>query len=358
MFARGYGFVGVLVACLAVASCEDQGGVKTERSSAERVAAALDICENEENTAEGFAQSVCANRPLAALDTQIREALVAGSANVSDAGAQMLVQNQRRWREAVQFSCGVGADAEPDSEQQACLEGQFRTRLQGARTAVQQMGGYTFQRMELVEAAPFSTQAAIASGLGDMAPPAVVRDIRFPRIDGPQTPEIQRFNDLVAQQPQYALSEGVNEAVDYEIVYAGPELISVRFVTSEDAIGSAHPNNSAKAVTVLMNEGRPLAAGDVFRADSGWREFVTERAVEEITRQFSDYDFVPPQRDVRETVTKPHLWLVTERALVVVFPPYSFGGPHVLGGTEVAISWADLRTYLNPAAPAPIRVTA
>jgi hypothetical protein len=355
MFARGYGFVGVLIACIALASCGDRDDVKTERSSAERVAAELDICGED---AAGFAQNVCANGALAALDTQIREALVAESGAVSDAGAQMLVQNQRRWREATQLSCGVSDAAPPTAEQQSCLEGQFRQRLQAARTAVQEMGGYTFQRMELVDAAPLSEQAALASGLGDMAPPAVTRDIRFPRIDGPQTPEIQRFNDLVAQQPQYALSEGVNEIVDYEIVYAGPEVISVRFTTSEDTIGAAHPSNSAKAVTVLMGEGRPLAASDVFRANSGWDAFLTERAVADITQQFSDYGFEPPERDVRETVTKPHLWLITERGLIVIFPPYSFGGPHVLGGAEVMIPWADLRPYLNAAAPAPIRATA
>ena len=39
--------------------------------------------------------------------------------------------------------------------------------------------------------------------MGDDAPAAVERDIRFPRIDGEQTPEIRRFNELVAQQPQF-----------------------------------------------------------------------------------------------------------------------------------------------------------
>ena len=40
------------------------------------------------------------------------------------------------------------------------------------------------------------------------------------------------------------------------------------------------------------------------------------------------------------------------------FPPYSFGAPYVMGGTDVTIPWADLRPYLNPAAPLPIRPAA
>jgi len=67
---------------------------------------------------------------------------------------------------------------------------------------------------------------------------------------------------------------------------------------------------------------------------------------------------VPPERDVQESATKPHLWLINEQGLTLLFPPYSFGAPYVMGGTEVSIPWADLRPYLNPAAPAPIRPSA
>ena len=107
-----------------------------------------------------------------------------------------------------------------------------------------------------------------------------------------------------------------------------------------------------------MRTGQPLSETDVFRPNSGWQDFITRRAVQEITRQFREDGFTPPQRDVRETATKAHLWLVTEQGLTMLFPPYSFGGPYVMGGTDVTIPWADMRAYLNPAAPAPIRVAA
>lgn len=357
MSARALAVIGASFASIALAACGDNAnGAKTEQSSAERVAAALDICAEADTV---FAQRVCSNRPLAAIDSQIREMLVAESAEISDAGAQLLIDNQAQWREATRIACGLlQANAEPTEQQQACLEGQFRSRLQQARDAVQELGGYTFQRIERVEAAPLSAAALTAAGLTAEEPRAAVRDIRYPRIDRPQTPQVQRFNQLMVQEPSASLGEGDSEIVDYEIVYAGPELISVRFDSSRMNAGGAHPNNSVKAVTVLMEEGRPIAAGDVFRADSGWADFLTERAVAEIARQFTDYDFTPPERDVRESVTEPHLWLVTERGLVILFPPYSFGGPHALGGTEVTIPWAELRPYLNPAAPAPIGASA
>ena len=77
--------------------------------------AALDVC------AEGGGRiraDTCARTARSpALDNQVRETLVAESANVSDAGAQMLVQNQNRWREAARVSCGIiDPDAAPDAD--------------------------------------------------------------------------------------------------------------------------------------------------------------------------------------------------------------------------------------------------
>lgn len=353
MPARTLSTLGACVALAALISCgEGANGAKTEQSSAERVAAALDICA--EGNA-GFAQSVCQNAALAALDSEVSETLVTASADISDAGAQLLVQNQNRWREAALVSCGIiDAEAALTPEQQRCLESEFRARAREAATAVQESGGYVFQRMELVNATPVG--AEIASTLGDSAPHAVERNIRFPRIDGPQTPEIRRFNELVAQQPQFGLEDATNESVDYVIAYAGSELISVKFIISADALGAANSTTTMKAVTVVMADGgRPLIAADVFTDNSGWQDFVTARAVQQIAREFPDYPNFPPRRDVYETATKSHLWLVTERGLVLMFPPLSFGGSHADGGVEVTIPWADLRPYLNPAAPAPIR---
>jgi hypothetical protein len=341
------------VALAALVACGDSAkGAKTERSSAERVAAALDVCAE---GGDGFAQNVCANRALAELDNQVRQTLVAESAAISDAGAQLLVQNQARWRDAARVSCGIiDPDAQPTPQQQGCLESEFRARAQQAQNAVQETGGYVFQRMELVDAVPVDGQ--IAADLGAAAPNAIERDIRFPRIDGPQTPEIRRFNELVAQQPQYGLEDATNETVDYQIGYAGPELISVKFTSSADALAAATSTTTVRAVTVVMSDGgRELTAADVFRDGTGWQDFITTRAVQQIAREFPDYPNFPPRRDVYETATKPHLWLITERGLTLMFPPLSFGGSHADGGIDVAIPWADLRRYLNPAAPAPIR---
>jgi hypothetical protein len=235
MSARGVGIIAIACATLALSACEPRSDSKTDDSSAERVSAALDLCQD---GGEGFAQQVCENQALASIDTQVRETLVAESANVSDAGAQLLVQNQNRWREAAAVMCGV-ANAEATAEQETCLQDRFRARLREAGGVVQEMGGYTFQRMELVDAAPVSAQRSIAVGA-----PAIERNIRFPRIDGAQSQQIRRFNELVAQEPEFRLQDGASETVDYTIAYAGPEVISVRFVKSVETIGAANTRST------------------------------------------------------------------------------------------------------------------
>lgn len=343
----------VFALTLGVAGCDRSTPSVGGAGTADQIQAALDPCASGQ---DGFARQICGNQALATLDGEVSGALVAEAASVSDDGARLLVEDQQRWRAMQGVACGiVDPDAAPTPEQQTCLEAAFRARAQDAQGAVEQIGGYTFQRVEVVGAAPITAEIASASGLGEEAPAAITRDIRYPRIDGPQTPQIQRFNELVAQQPQYQLSDAVEEQVGYTIAYAGPELISVRFDLYESSLGAAHPNSSNKAVTVNMVTGQPLSAGDVFRPGSNWQDVLTRRAMRDLTAQFRDYQFAPPESDVRDSVVKPHLWLITERALVILFPPYSFGGPHALGGTEVTIPWSELRPLLNPNAPVPIR---
>jgi len=360
------GFVGIGFAALALVSCGPKPGqgahTATNAQNNAHVAAPtqvahlLDPCANNQT---GFAHTLCATPSLAALDTQIRQSLQNDASTLSGEGAQMLVQNQQRWREAQRIACGwVNPAAAPTADQSTCLLNLMRSRIGEVRDAVLSLGGYTFERVELLDAAPVTDAMRSSSGLGSDAPPAILRDIRYPRIDVPQNPQTQRFNELVAQEPQFRLQDATSETVTYHIAYAGPDIISVRIDSSADQLGAAHPSDSSKAITVLMRTGRLLEASDVFRDGSGWEDFLTQRAVRDLTRQYRSYGFAPSPSDVRETATKPHLWLVTDAGLVLLFPPYSFGGPRALDGAEVTIPWTDLQRYLNPNAPAPIRASA
>ncbi len=132
MSAHRLSIVGAVFAFATLAACtENADGAKTERSSAERVAAQLDVCGEDGGE---FAQRVCENASLAELDNQVRQTLVAQSAAISDAGTTLLIQNQNRWREAARVTCGIiDAEVQPDQAQQSCLEFRLpRARPRGA----------------------------------------------------------------------------------------------------------------------------------------------------------------------------------------------------------------------------------
>lgn len=224
--------------------------------------------------------------------------------------------------------------------------------------AVEEMGGFTFQRMQFSGAAPTASPQNRGTDAAEETTTGVIRDIQFPRITNPTTPATERFNALVEHRPRFRREDLTNEVVDYEIVYAGEELISVRFALGADTTGAAHPNGVACGVTVLMRAGELLQAGDVFTVASGWQDFVSKRAFEDIEAQLRDVGFTPIEADVRETAIDTRQWLITEDALILLFPAYSFGAPYIAGSVEAAIPWSELAAYLNENAPAPIAAAA
>jgi len=297
---------------------------------------------------------VCRNEGLLALDNAVREAIAAEAGGLDPAVAAALNEEQDHWLEAARISCGAPtAETMPDEAQLICLTAALRDRLNAIGDAIDQQGPFTFLRVEAVDADPVTAAAAAASGLGEDAPTAITRDISYPQLTG-DGPEFRRFNALVRQEPRFGLEDQTSETVNYTIVYAGEDLISVRFDILHEPLRAPHGSVEVQAVTVNMREGAPLTEADVFRPGSGWENFLTRRAVVALARAFQWTDFVPSEADVRETVTKPPQWLVTENALVILFPPYSFAGPQIEGGQEIAIPWSDLRAYLNPTGPRPI----
>lgn len=361
MAGRVKGLVLVAVLALAAAGCGRQAQSEGEQGAqpgaapnvagapAASIEAQLDPCADK----AGFAQKICQDPALAAAAGEIKTKLAEAAGAVSAEGDKLIVDGQKAWLETQAANCGVAANA-PDAAQ--CLKTALGERLEAAKTAVEQRGGFTFQRVEVNAAQPVTAEVAAASGLGDNAPPAVTRELRYPRIDGVATTAAQKFNAIMAKmgQPRFKLEDATTESSDYKITFASPKLVSVQFVTSDYNLGAAHPNNGMTAVTVLMDEGREITAEDIFKPGSGWELFLTRRSMRGLTKTFAEFGAGPPElTDVRDTATKAHNWTVTDDGLVVLFPPYSVG-PFALGGQDVKIPWKDLQPYVNPNAPPPI----
>jgi hypothetical protein len=347
------------VSALALAGCQPTAKNDAETAPV-TIEAQLDPCQDK----TGVAQLICKDETLGPAAQEVRGALVEAANSVSEEGGKLIVDAQRRWLETQRVICGVDA-GKPDAE--ACLKTALDERAKEARTAVEQVGGFTFQTVEISSATAVTAEAAAASGLGEEAPGAIATDIRFPRIDNPKNdPIIARFNEAVRQTPRFSLADQTEEVVNYRIAFAGPELVSVRFDLYDMTLGAASPNTGMKAVTINMKTGAPLAATDVFTAGTGWEKDLQKRVMAGIAKQLVERGAIRrtreaagivPAAELGDAVTKPHLWTVTEGALVVLIPEGTIG-PGALGDFEVAVPWTDLKAYLNPAAPSPIRPAA
>jgi hypothetical protein len=351
-----------LFLALGLAACGDGANkAKTEPAAVATpqsvVEAAADPCAT---VSGAFGEALCGDPDLQPLVGQVKERLVAAAGGVEVASARQIADGQTQWIEATRVACGIGTGKIPlTKEQKDCVTGSLRRRAEQASATVTQQGGYTFQAVEINRAQPITAEVAAEMGGEDFPLAAITKEIRFPRIAG-DSPQIQRFNTLMEQRPQRGLADATSEFVDYRVAYAGPELVSVRFTMSETALGAIRPSNDEKVVTVVMATGEPLKETDVFAAPPArWKAELARLATRDLRRQLRtlDPEFQLPAPEVLDTATKTKNWVITEEALVVLFPSESIG-PHALGAFEVKIPWKDLRALLNSNAPAPIKAPA
>ncbi|MES1202530.1 MAG: RsiV family protein [Pseudomonadota bacterium] len=338
---------GVAICILALQAC-DRTTPAGESAAPSMASGSVDACPQ--------TSVLCRDPRLAALREQMKSALGKAAADVSAEGARLLAQNQNEWLEAQRVTCGVPAGAATlTPDQQACVQSAIAERVKTAAQAVEKIGPFTFQRVEQNSAEKASAEAA-AGAPG--APDTITQEIAFPRIDG-DSPAIRKFNEMVAQHPRFSKSDATNETTKYDIAFAGPELISVRFGYYDFSLGAAHPNTDAKAINFNMKTLAPLRASDVFKPGSGWEKALAKKGADGVTKILKGFDDSLPATapgDLLAAVSDPGKWAITDKALILLFSEEDMGS-HAVGGKEVAVPWSDLKQYLNPAAPAPIKAS-
>jgi hypothetical protein len=350
---------GACVAAIMLAGC-GQPAVKPDAAVTpeQQLQAQLDPCAQP----DGAGKSLCATDALKAQAAEVQGAFAQVASKVSADGAKLFADTQQKWAQAAANTCLAEHKGDVTAPAYAeCVQSKLEQRAKDAKEAVQQIGGFTFQKVELSEAA--ATPAATVASFGDAAPAAVTRDIAFPRIDNPnKDPVIDKFNATVAKTERFGDQPITTEATTYQISYASPNFVSVRFDYYDMTVGAAGPNTGADAITINMKTGERLKADDVFRAGSGWEKFLAKRALTGLAPKLVEVGAINKPREasgiigqaeLADAVQKPHLWALSDAGLVLMFPEGTFGG-RGFGAFDVTIPWGELKSYVNPAAPAPI----
>lgn len=304
------------------------------------------------------AGAICGAAQLAGAVDSLRAAYASAEFAALPGEARSIVnENQRNWLAAQAIACGLAPGAARlDDVQVACAREALEARAKAAAQATQQAGPFRFLRVESASAEAASPDVLADLNLPPTAPSTTLHQIAYPQIVGDASPAAAQFNAAAKRAPRFKPGDATEEQTRYEIAYAGRDLISVQFFTYDMTLGAAHPNTAAEALNFNLKTGAKLTAQQAFRPGSGWDRYIAERTAKAITADFrrngvSDAAIRPA--DTLKVASNPGNWIITPKALTVIFPPYSINdSPQA--GPDVAIPWNDLRRFLAPDAPAPI----
>lgn len=296
-------------------------------------------------------KAMCAGGELRKSADELANAMTQKAKALSPEGLAQLSQDQAEWAKSELLACQSEAGNNLPKVT-SCMRASLADRLRDADQAVEQLGGFTFQRRERIGVEAIDPAKAPPAWPED-GPKALAFRLAWPVIDAPGNAAAQRFNALAAQQRRFDAADHTEESTQYAIAYAGKSLISVRFETYDFTPGTAHPNGGVKALNVLMTTGEPLKALDIFKAGSGWEEALTDGAMAGLAPAFAELGEAPPRDRVRSAAIRPEAWIIRDGDLTLLINGDSLGGAYSIGTQEIKIPWANLQRFVRPDAPEP-----
>ncbi len=143
-------------------------------------------------------------------------------------------------------------------------------------------------------------------------------------------------------EPADSNSSGHNIRIDYEIMAANANVVSVRFTKEVMFAGAAYPDFTAFVFNYNLRTNRPLKLVDLFKPGKAYL-LVLSRYSARVLQGGKYADAVDTSVE-SEDYSK---WNVTPRGLVV-----NFSAPHALGSTaEVVVPYEVVKDIINPDGP-------
>jgi uncharacterized protein DUF3298 len=124
---------------------------------------------------------------------------------------------------------------------------------------------------------------------------------------------------------------------------------SFRIDVSEYQAGAAHPAEEVNAFTFDLASGKQLAITDLFRTDSGYLDFLSHGAVEQLIAA-SVYDENTGATGTAPNPTNFQTFNLTATGLDVTFQQYQVAAG-AAGAPKVTYAYAQLRPYAAPGGP-------
>jgi len=289
--------------------------------------------------------AICANPELSHADEVLARAYATALGGLSDDAKAVVQAGQREWLGFAGLACTK--DAKPfgaalSEDQQGCLVSVYRSRI--GELAESRMQGdwrvYPKTSYRLVDDPDPEVYQGVAT-----------KEISSPRIDE-DSQAANAFNALMeasdlASQPDPKAEDYLSSdtMATTTVQSVNPHRISLMIDSYWMGHGAAHGNYAITYAHYLTDEGRMLAADDLFTGP-GWEEALGKMALDELDRTVDGGIWAESRADVPKAAADPSRWNLTDNGLEITFQPYEVTA-YAAGAPTVTIGWKKLSEYLN-----------
>jgi uncharacterized protein YecT (DUF1311 family) len=313
-------------------------------------------------------KAICASPELSAADDQMVAAYKSWLAAVPPEIAQEARGEQRTWLRQLAANCKAD-EAESTTALAACMLNQYPARIKEVRAKVVTMGSVTFywRSISLKESdgpdiGPPGTFTEVNPGFGTL-------EAEWPQATS-TTPEWKAWNEAIESATREMTERGseessrkraakwaaagfVDQQVTTSIGVVTAELVTAAIQNMVDGHG-AHPNTNSIEFNWLLNEKRKLQPKDVFRAGSGWQQFLQKRCDKYLHEQLDTDDrsyesFEQPgemAKTLYRIIVTPEDWQLDGKGLTIPFQPYAVAC-YACTPDPFTVPWNELQPYLQ-----------
>ena len=195
-------------------------------------------------------------------------------------------------------------------------------------------------------------------------------DIVYPQIEGSKSRGILKLNrrmkDLVAKQYQWPLIPPTEEDLrhyekwpgvfnsvdlDYEVVLATDELLSIYFEAYSYGIGAAHSVQQSFTVNFDLSSEEPIQLAGLFKPNAKHLQFISDYCIRDLSKDHQYAMSDPTFKDeLAPKLENYESWNLTKEGLRFNFDACKIDGC-AAGKVEVKIAFDALKEKLKPESP-------
>lgn len=197
----------------------------------------------------------------------------------------------------------------------------------------------------------------------------------YPQLEGSSDVRIEKFNQEVKtlvmnEVSQYRQGAGLDPdeedfspeapgdelSIDYNVILATDDLISIQFPVYTYEHGAAHPSHYFMEINYDLKSSRQLKLEEVFKPGANYLQALSSYSVNELKRRSKKADsglYTDDEWIEKGAAAEPENysnWNFTNKGLVITFGEYQVA-PYAAGPQLVAVPYTALKGILDPDGP-------